>query len=96
MIEACGLSFLSIEEIDQASELIARAFQEEPLFIYLFPDPTYRKEESLILTKNLIISGLISGEVFITSSKIEEVAVWNPFGDFEKKQIPQSRSLIKM
>jgi N-acetylglutamate synthase-like GNAT family acetyltransferase len=96
MTNSYNLSLLCIDQIDQASEMLARAFQEEPLFIYFYPDPLYRKEKSIFMLKNLIISGLVSGEVYITSDKCEGVAVWNPFGEFKKKSRTQSRELIKM
>jgi len=43
----------------------------------------------------LILAGILSGEVYITSSDIEGVAVWHPHGIKDQKMGKQSKEIIR-
>ncbi|MGB5909673.1 MAG: GNAT family N-acetyltransferase [Promethearchaeia archaeon] len=74
------LKLLSEDQIEAASKVLGRAFQDDPLFVYCFPDPIERKIKIAIHGEFLILLGILSGEVYITSSNIEGVAIWHPHG----------------
>ena len=69
---------LSTADKDLASNLIARALYDYPLFRYLIPDDRQRTKRLPILTGYLVRVGLLYGEVYITSPNLEGVAVWLP------------------
>lgn len=83
---------LSEDQIKAASKVLARAFQDDPLLVYLYPDPLKRKIESDIVWEFSILQGILYGEVNITSSDIEGVAVWlaHPLKD----QKPREQSKV--
>lgn len=69
---------LSSSDTKLASNLIARALYDYPLFRYLIPDPQQRKKRLPVLTGYLVRVGVLYGEVYMTSTKMEGVAVWLP------------------
>ncbi len=69
---------LNYSDSQLASKLIARALYDYPLFRYLIPDPQQRKQRLPILTGYLVRAGVLYGEVYITSTKMEGIAVWLP------------------
>lgn len=62
--------------IKPASETLARAFQDDPLFVYSVPDALERKKKLPYIFEFLIRWGVLYGEVYATSSDLEGVAVW--------------------
>lgn len=84
---------LSEEQIKAASKILTCAFQDDPLLVYLYPDPLKRKIESDIVWEFSILQGILYGEVNITSSDIEGVAVWlaHPLKDQKTKE--QSKAI---
>jgi len=83
------------DQIEAASKVLGRAFQDDPLFVYCFPDPIERKIKSAIHCEFLILLGILSGEVYITSSNIEGVAVWHPHGIKDQIMGKQSKEIIR-
>jgi ribosomal protein S18 acetylase RimI-like enzyme len=63
-------------QIEDLSNLIARAFQTDPLFVYLYPDSTERKVKSVKFCEYMLLVGIKMGEVYITSSENIGVAIW--------------------
>ena len=61
-----------------ASNLIARTLFNYPLFCYLIPDAQQRTKRLSVLTGYLVRVGILYGEVYITSEKMEGIAVWLP------------------
>ena len=61
-----------------AAGMCARAFQEEPHTVYFFPDEERRMRDSVELFRMRIRYGLRYGEVHVTSSNLEGIAVWLP------------------
>lgn len=68
------------DQIEGASEVLARAFQNDPLFLHCFPDSDTRKIKNALHCEFMILIGIVSGEVHITSDNIEGVGVWHPHG----------------
>jgi ribosomal protein S18 acetylase RimI-like enzyme len=69
---------LSPSDTLSASNLIARALCDYPLFRYLILDSQQRKARLPALTNYLVRAGILYGEVYITSPNMEGVAVWLP------------------
>lgn len=69
---------LSPSDTQLASNLIARALHDYPLFRYLIPDARQRTKRLPMLTGYLVRVGILYGEVHITSPNLEGVAVWLP------------------
>ncbi|MGH2412533.1 MAG: GNAT family N-acetyltransferase [Microcystaceae cyanobacterium] len=67
---------LSSSETQLASNVIARALYNYPLFRSLMPDPQQRKNRLPLLTGYLVRAGMLYGEAYTTSAKMEGVAVW--------------------
>ncbi len=59
-------------------EVLARAFQDDPLFVYLFPDASRRIMKSSHFFRRMVRYGLLYGEVYATSSEMEGVTIWLP------------------
>jgi ribosomal protein S18 acetylase RimI-like enzyme len=83
------------DQIDLASKVLARAFHNDPLFIYCFPDTNERKIKSVTHCKYLILIGFLSGEVYTTSKYIESVAIWVKHGLEKVKKINQSKGILR-
>ncbi len=95
MSELNHLKRLQEDQIEAACRVAARAFQDDPLFVYYYPDPIERKIKSVIRCENLILMGILSGEVYTISSNIEGVAVWNPYGLTNQIIGKQSKEIIR-
>ncbi len=93
MSELPHLIQLREDQIEEASRILSRAFQDDPLFAYCYPDPIERKKNSITHFEWLILLGIISGEVYITSSDIESVAIWHPYAIEVKKKGEQSKEI---
>ena len=59
-----------------ATEILARAYQDDPGMIYYFPDEYERKKKLPYIFQNSIRRGVRHGEVYATSPNLEGVAVW--------------------
>jgi len=79
MSELFQIQQLREDQVEAASKVLARAFQDDPLFIYCFPDPKERKIKNVTFCEFLILNGILYGDVYITSTDIEGVSVWWPF-----------------
>jgi len=95
MSELYHLKRLREDQIEETSRVLGRAFQDDPLFVYCYPDPIERKNKSVTHFEWLILLGILSGEVYITSSDIESVAVWHPYAIEDKKRGKQSKEIIR-
>ena len=71
---------LKESQIKPAAEMLGRAFQDDPLSGYFFPDAVKRKNKLPYIFKFLIRYGVLYGEVYATSPNLEGVAVWLPPG----------------
>ncbi|MFX0100903.1 MAG: hypothetical protein ACFFCS_15110 [Candidatus Hodarchaeota archaeon] len=69
---------LERSQIEIASEVLARAFQNEPIHSVIFADPEKRKKKMPAYFKFLIKYTMKKGKVLVTSPKIEAVALVLP------------------
>jgi GNAT superfamily N-acetyltransferase len=69
---------LDDSNVDAASHVLARAFQDDPLQSYVFPDPAERAALSPAHFAPLIRYGLLAGEVWTTPDPVRAAAVWWP------------------
>jgi ribosomal protein S18 acetylase RimI-like enzyme len=95
MSELYQLQRLREDQVETASKILARAFQDDPLFVYCIPDPNKRKIKCVDHCKWLILLGILSGEVYTTSGDIEGVAIWHPYAIEDKKRGEQSKEILR-
>ena len=62
--------------IKQASLMLSKAFKDDPINAYAFPDPEERVERMPYAYQFLLRYNLLYGRIFMTSPKLEGVAVW--------------------
>lgn len=63
--------------VDQAGDVLSRAFMDDPLQIYVLPDHDERSRLSPPMFRALIRYGLLAGEVWTTPA-LDGIAVWWP------------------
>lgn len=69
---------LNQSQVKPAAEMLARAFQDDPLVVYFFPDAAERKNKSPHFFQILVRYGVLYGEAYAISQNLEGVAVWLP------------------
>jgi RimJ/RimL family protein N-acetyltransferase len=76
-------------QIQPAAEMLARAFQNDPMFTCFFPDVSVRENRSHFVLEPMIRLGVLYGEVYATSHNLEGVVSWVPSqrADFTTWQI---------
>jgi hypothetical protein len=67
-------------QIVEAGRILARAFQNDPLQIHVFPDPEERAQRSPAQFSVLVRQGCLFGEAFATEG-MTGVSVWMPPGN---------------
>jgi ribosomal protein S18 acetylase RimI-like enzyme len=67
---------LQISDLQRASELLGKSFNNYPIFEYILPDAADRKRKLKYFCRFLINLGMIKGEVIAPSNKIEGVSIW--------------------
>ena len=77
-VDSNGVIRLTKAEVGPAAEMMARAFQDYALFLYFIPDELQRRQELPRIMRSIIRYGLIYGEVYATSPKLEGAAIWLP------------------
>lgn len=95
MSEIYHLKKLLEDQIEEASRVLGRAFQDDPLFVYCFPDPIEREIKTATHCEWLILLGILSGKAYITSNNIEGVAVWHPYAIEDKKGGEKSKEIMR-
>jgi ribosomal protein S18 acetylase RimI-like enzyme len=73
---------LERNELGAAATVLAEAFDEDPVFVHLFPDGATRRRSLTALWQGLSRYGLKYGLV-LTTGGVEGVAVWFPPGRME-------------
>ena len=76
--ELNNLFRLTKEHIKQACKVSGRAFQDDPVTKYMFPDEIERREKVLYGFVPIYKHGIRDGEVYATSENLEGIAVWIP------------------
>jgi GNAT superfamily N-acetyltransferase len=69
---------LNKSKVKPAAEMMARAFQDDPLSVYFIPDVYERKTKLPFVFQSLMRCGLSYGEVYATSLNLEGATVWFP------------------
>ena len=67
---------LAEQDLSAAAAALARAFQDDPLQTYVFPEPVERAARSPALFAPLLRYGLLFGEVLTTAGAPMGAAVW--------------------
>ncbi len=84
---------LKRSQVEPASKILAKTFENDPLIIDWFPDATKRVEQNYHLMKNSIRYYMRFGEVYTTSPKLEGIALWQL--EYPKEeQLDKPRSLF--
>lgn len=66
--------------IESAAAQLFRAFENYPVFVYVYPDDSERKDRLPHFFKSMVHKGLLRGEVYASSPAMEGVTVWLPPG----------------
>ena len=69
---------LKKEQVEKASEVLSRAFLNDPELLHFVPDPVKRQKLLLSMFKLALAHAVDHGEVYAVSLAIEGVAVWLP------------------
>ena len=69
---------LQKRDLNKASAVLNRSFNDYPIFKYIIPDPEYRKAKLRYLCHFLLSLGIAKGEVIGPSNKMEGVSIWLP------------------
>lgn len=69
---------LSEERVDEAARMLARAFQEDPLQRYAFPDAEERARRSPAHFEAMLRYGMLAGEVWVTDGSMDAAGIWWP------------------
>ena len=75
-----GLIRLEKGQIERASEVLSRAFRDDPELLNFIPDPRNRQRLLLSMFRVALAHALRHGEVYAVSPAFEGVAVWLPSG----------------
>lgn len=73
-----GLVRLKKAQVKPAAEMMGRAFEDYPLTAFFFPDKSARRKNQAKSFESLLRYGVLYGEVYATSPKLEGVAMWLP------------------
>jgi len=84
---------LKRSQVEPAAIVLARAFENDPLHINYFPDPIKRVKQNYHLMKFSLRYFMKYGEVYITSPKLEGIALWQ-LEDPKKQQENKPRRLF--
>ena len=66
-----------------ASEVLTRAFLDDPLINYFYPDTAEREKRMPYAHRFILNHGFRYGEVYAPSAGLEGIAVWLPSEKFE-------------
>lgn len=69
---------LNKSQIKPATDVLVKAFQDYPLYVYFFPRTSERVNNLSHLIRILVHYGVLYGEVYATSANLEAVSVWLP------------------
>jgi len=71
-----GLYRLDMKDLDKASEVLGRAFFDDPDTMKILPDDDARKKKLKHFFKCFVKFGLLYGEVYAPSNELEGISVW--------------------
>jgi ribosomal protein S18 acetylase RimI-like enzyme len=67
---------LRTSQIDEASHMLARAFQDDPAMIYLIPEAIARAEILIHYFRATVRYAHLYGQVFVTPGAVQGIAAW--------------------
>ena len=82
---------LKRRQVDSASRVLARAFKCDPICVAFFPDASKRVQQNYHLMRHSIRYNMRYGEVYITSPKLEGVALWQLEASMKEKEQEQEQ-----
>jgi ribosomal protein S18 acetylase RimI-like enzyme len=74
---------LDASNIDDAADVVARAFFDDPLERYMLPDDGARWKASSARFRNVLRYGHLVGEVYTAGKDLDAAAMWLPPGETE-------------
>ncbi len=72
---------LQAAQVDEASHVLARAFFDDPMVMYVIPDDEKRRRHLPWFFRLAARYGNLWGENFTTPGKVDGAAIWLPPGD---------------
>lgn len=69
---------LKKSQVKPAAEVLAKAFHNDPLLAYFYPDVAIRKRRAPHAYRLLLAYGIRYGEAYATSAGLEGIALWIP------------------
>lgn len=83
---------VSKTETKSAVELLVRSFWNDPLTEYFFPDEMKRHEHLPVFMGYRVKQGLLYGQIYATSHKIECIAIWKHSEEVNRSLLKDLRS----
>lgn len=74
---------LKKENLQRASEILARAFEKDEFVLYIFEDKKEKFKKLAYLLKCALKFGLLYGEVY-TTPNLEAVSIWYPPNEYRR------------
>lgn len=71
---------LTKSQVKPAARVLARVFQDEPVYVYFVPDASQRKNKLHYHFALRLRYAVSCGEVYATSPNLEGIAIWFPHG----------------
>jgi ribosomal protein S18 acetylase RimI-like enzyme len=83
---------LKRKDIKKAREVTARAFDSDPLINYMFPSVELKETQMPHYHRFMLSYGLIYGEIYASSPKIEGLATWYLSDKYKMNLLKQLRA----
>ena len=80
----------NVGDVDALATTLARAFDDDPLTTWLFPDEGARRRKLPTFFRSLLRASLPFGEVYTTAEQ-QCAAIWNPPGTFPMGWVTDTR-----
>ena len=82
---------LKRHQVDSASRVLARAFEHDPVCVAFFPDASKRVLHNYHLMRHSIRYNMRYGKVYITSPRLEGVALWQLEASLKEQEQEQAQ-----
>ena len=73
------------DQITAAAGVLARAFQNDPPVAYGIPNPAERARILPTFMKPFVTFASLFGEAYVTTGKLESVAIWLPLDNLDER-----------
>ncbi|MBI5289995.1 MAG: GNAT family N-acetyltransferase [Chloroflexi bacterium] len=78
--EAAAVRALRDDRVEEAAAMMARAFFDYPMWTWILPDETHRREALLVSARASVLWGRILGHTFVIGEPLSGLAIWAPPG----------------